>query len=132
MVLLSNLLAQVEKDIGFLEGLGPLGKNTASWSKSCGDAGYAACLFTNFISKAIGIMTVVAFIWFIFNLFIGAIGWLGSGGDKQKLQEAQKKITTNLTGLVIVISAIFLTKIISLIFGIDILNLTEFITKLGQ
>ena len=128
----SNLLAQAPKSLGFFEGLGPLGSGTIGWSEVCGDAGNAACIFTKFISTAIGIMTVVAFIWFIFNLFIGAIGWLSSGGDKQKLQEAQKKITTNLTGLVIVVSAIFLTKIISLIFGIDILDLTNFITTLGR
>lgn len=121
----NNLLATVNP-LGFLEGLGPLGKPIATEQ----DPGASA--FTNFISKTIGIMTVVAFIWFIFNLFIGAIGWLSSGGDKQKLQEAQKKITTNLTGLVIVVSAIFLTKIIEIVFGIDILSINSFIIRLGR
>lgn len=98
------------------------------WMGSPYDTG--ASLLTKFISTAIGIMTIIAFIWFIFQFFIGAISWLGSGGDKAKLQEAQKKITTAFIGLIIVISAIFLIKIFSVIFGIDFLNLTDLINTL--
>ncbi len=75
-------------------------------------------------------MTVIAFIWFIFVLFSGAISWISSGGDKQKLQNAQKQITTGTVGLVIVISAIFLIKIIGIVFGFDILDLTTIIKGL--
>lgn len=123
---MTNIVFAAAQELGPLEGLGPLGKPIAT------PADPGASALTDFISKAIGIMTIVAFIWFIFQLFIGAISWLGSGGDKAKLQEAQKKITTAVVGLVIVISAIFLTKIISAVFGIDILDLTNFITTLGQ
>ncbi len=121
---LNKLLAQTPMDLGTFKGLGPLGEPIAT------EADPGASAFTNFISTAIGVMTIVAFIWFIIQLFIGAIGWLASGGDKAKLQEAQKKITTSVIGLTIVISAIFLIKIIGSIFGIDFLNLTELITNL--
>ena len=123
---MTNIVFAAEQELGPLKGLGPLGEPTAT------PADPGASALTNFISKAVGVMTVVAFIWFIFLLFIGAIAWLSSSGDKAKLQEAQKKITTAIVGLVIVISAIFLTKIIGAIFGIDILDLTNFITTLGQ
>ncbi len=76
-------------DLGRFEGLGPLGTPSATEQ----DPGASA--FTNFITKTVGVLTVVAFIWFIFVLFTGAISWLSSGGDKAKLQEAQKKITTS-------------------------------------
>lgn len=115
-----------ELPLGLFKGLGPLGNPTATQE----DPGASA--LANFISKFIGIMTVIAFIWFIFTLFIGAIGWLGSGGDKAKLQEAQKKITTAIIGLVIVVSAIFLIKIIEVIFGISILGIQDLIINLGQ
>lgn len=133
MVHLSSYLiaeASGEKSLGWIEGLGPLGSGTRDWSELCGDAGNAACLFTRFITTAIGVMTVIAIIWFIFTLFLGAIAWISSGGDKAKLQNAQKQITTGLTGLIIVIAAIFLVKIIGIIFGIDILNLTKLINDL--
>ena len=124
--MLKKLLAQTSTpvDLGPFEGLGPLGNPIATE----GDPGASA--FANFISKFIGIMTVIAFIWFIFTLFIGAIGWLTSGGDKVKVQEAQKKITTAIIGLVIVISAIFLIKIIEVIFNINILDITTLIKNL--
>lgn len=115
-----------ELPLGSFKGLGPLGDPTATKA----DPGASA--LANFISKFIGIMTVIAFIWFIFALFIGAIGWLTSGGDKAKVQEAQKKITTAIIGLVIVISAIFLIKIIEVIFGISILGIQDLIINLGQ
>lgn len=124
--MLDKLLVQIPKNLGTFEGIGPLGTPSATQA----DPGASA--LTNFISKAIGIMTVVAFIWFIFQLFIGAISWLGSGGDKAKLQEAQKKITTAVVGLVIVVSAIFLTKIIEAVFDINILNLKELIVNLWE
>ncbi len=123
---MTDILLAAEQNLGNFQGLGPLGNLVVSNE----DPGASA--FTNFISKAIGIMTVVAFIWFIFQLFIGAIAWLGSGGDKTKLQEAQKKITTSVVGLVIVVSAIFLVKLIGIIFGIGILDLTNLIINLGK
>jgi len=110
--------------LGDFVGLGPLGTPATTPQ----DPG--ASSLTNFISMTVGVMTIVAFIWFIFTLFIGAIGWLASGGDKARLQEAQKKITTAIIGLVIVISAIFLIKIIEVIFNINILDITTLIKNL--
>ena len=112
--------------LGDFVGLCPLGNPVATKQ----DPGTSA--FTNFISTAIGIMTIVAFIWFIFTLFTGAIAWLSSGGDKQKLQNAQKQITTGLTGLIIVIAAIFLIKLVEIIFGIKILSVADLILNLWQ
>lgn len=112
------------RGLGILFGIGPLGNPTITRQ----DPGTST--FSKFISTVIGVMTIVAFIWFIFTLMSGAIAWLSSGGDKQKLQNAQKQITTGLTGLIIVISAIFLIKIVGTIFGIDILNIQEAIINL--
>lgn len=81
-------------------------------------------IFTKFISSTIGLMTIIAFIWFIFIFFIGAIGIISSGGDKQALESARKKITTGLIGIIVVIAAIFLIKLIGYLLGVpDILNL---------
>lgn len=121
-----NLLAQTPIDLGTFVGEGPLGKP----SVSSNDPGGAAWLFSKMISNAIGVMTIVGFIWFLFVLFSGAIGWLGSGGDKQKLQNSQKQITNGLVGLVIIISAVFLTKIMEILFGIKILAIYDAIVNL--
>jgi len=123
-----NLLAQgsapTPKNLGTFEGLGPLGKPTATLE----DPGTSA--FTNFLSTTVGLLTVVAIIWFLFNIFMGAIAWISSEGDKAKLQSAQKRITHAIVGLIVVISAIFLIKVIGTIFGINILDIGGIIQSL--
>ncbi len=82
--------------------------------------------FSRFISSTIGLMTIIAIIWFIFVFFTGAIGIVSSGGDKQALESARKKITTGIIGLVVVVASIFIIKLIGYLIGIpDILNITK-------
>lgn len=130
-----NLLAQAATptpiSLGTFKGLGALSDFIDKLQQNPTNPEPAATTFTKFLTTAVGIMTVIAFIWFIFTLFIGAIAWLGSGGDKTKLQNAQKQITHGIIGLIVVISSIFLIKIIGVIFGIeDILNIGELIKNL--
>ena len=111
-----NKLADIElapKD-GF-RGFGPLGL----------DEGQSAPeVFTNFISSAIGLMTIIAIIWFVLLMIIGAIGIISSGGDKTALESARKRITTGVIGFVVVVAAIFIVQLIGKIIGIpNILDL---------
>lgn len=82
------------------------------------------------ISGIIGVMTIAAAIWFMFQLLIGGIGWLSSGGEKAKLTEARDRITHAFIGLIIVVAAwgiIALTG--QFLGGFDILNLQALIGK---
>lgn len=87
--------------------------------------GSGVSTFSKIISMAIGVMTVVAIIWFLFVLMTGALGIIGSGGDKQALESAKKKITTGIVGLVIVIVATFILDLTGSIFGIDFLDINS-------
>ena len=96
--------------------------------------GYGAAsggqIFNIFISRAISIMTIVAFVWFVFSVFTGAIGIISSGGDKQALEAARKKIMTGIIGIVVVVSAIFIVSLIGQFLGIEnILNPAVLIEK---
>lgn len=82
------------------------------------------------ITTAIGVITIVAFIWFTIQFLVAAVQIIGSGGDKNALAQSKSKLTTSLIGLVVVISAIFLIQIIGVIFGISILNIAELIAGL--
>ncbi|EKE12626.1 MAG: hypothetical protein ACD_13C00149G0008 [uncultured bacterium] len=88
-------------------------------------SGSGVSTFSKIISMAIGVMTVVAIIWFLFVLMTGALGIIGSGGDKQALESAKKKITTGIVGLVIVIVATFILDLTGSIFGIDFLDINS-------
>jgi hypothetical protein len=122
-----NLIAQT--NLGCIKGLGPLGETICEESQQ-GSAGPAPLLFTTIITLSIGIMTIVSFVWFLYQVFLGTISWIGAGGDKAKLQEAQKKITNGIVGVVLVISAIFIVKLIGTIFGVDFLDVTRLISNL--
>lgn len=116
---MKNLLAdtiQLTPDDGGLKGFGFLGLEKTSSSD-------APITFNKFLSTVIGIMTIIAFIWFIIQLFTGTISLMASGGDKTKVAEARTKITTSLIGLVVVIATIFLIEVIGNILGVKwILN----------
>ena len=120
-------LAQIklyDPEKGGLRGFGPLGLEQGQ---------DAPTIFTKFISSTIGLMTIIAIIWFAFVLITGAIGIISSGGDKASLETARKKITTGIVGLVVVIAAIFIIDLIGRLIGLpDILDLPTLLEKIQQ
>ena len=120
---MKNLIAF---NLGDLRGLGPLGLEGES-------GGAAPARFNLFISGAIGLMTVVALIWFTITFIIGAIGIIGSGGDKGALEAARNKITTGLIGVVVVIAAVFIVQAFGSIIGVGdiILSPTQIIERIA-
>lgn len=119
-----KLLAQVPQNIGnSLRGIGPLGLQYQSPTT-------APSLFNKVLSTTIGIITMVGAIFFIFQIIAGAIAWMSAGGDKGAIEEARKRITNGVVGLVIVISAVFIAQLIGYLIGFDIiLNPAQFINS---
>lgn len=81
------------------------------------------------VSTAIKVLVIVAAVLFFFWLVLGGIKWITSGGDKNKTEEARQQITAALVGLVVVFSAWAIAKLIDILFGVDLFNLT--ITRSG-
>ncbi len=100
---------------GGFKGIGPLGNPTGTGISN----------LSTFVSKIIGVMTVIAILWFTFTLITGAISIIGAGGDKQALESARKKITSGLIGLIVVIAAIFILDLVGTIFGVPFLDITS-------
>lgn len=110
---MKNLLAQTAIPLGKpLEGIGRLGLEGK-------DPSEAPALFNNIISMAIGLMTIIAFVWFLFKLITGAISIMTAGSDKQALENAKNNITTGVIGLIVTVAAIFLADLIGNILGIE-------------
>ena len=109
-----KLLAQ-NLNFGTFKGFGPLGNPTGTGINT----------FNTFLSSVIGLMTLIAFIWFTFTLITGAIGIMNAGGDKAAIEAARKKITNGIVGVVIVISSIFILSLIGTIFGIPFLDIFQ-------
>lgn len=117
-----NKLAQIElaPEEGFT-GFGPLGEP--------GESGIN--LFGDVISRAIGVMTIIAVIWFIFVLISGAIGIMSAGGDKQALETSRKRITSGLIGLFVIIAAVFILSLLGFLIDIPFLNIAELFEEVG-
>lgn len=116
-------MAAGEVNFGKLEGFGTLGT----------PSGTGIEVFSKFISSTIGLMTIIAIVWFVFVFFTGAISWISAGGDKQALESARKKIYTGIIGIVVVVSALFLIKLVGAIIGIpNILNINQLFSQITQ
>ncbi len=120
---MNNLIAQIQ--LGPLRGIGPLGLENKEGSSALG-------VFTNFISSAIGLMTIIAIIWFTFVLITGAIGMISAGGDKAQVENARKRITSGLIGLVVVIAALFILDLVGYLVGIPVLNFGELFNRITK
>ena len=66
---------------------------------------------------------VIGSIIFLFVLISGAIEWMTSGGDKQKVETSRGKITSALVGLVLLFVTFAIVSVIEAFFGVDILTL---------
>ena len=77
------------------------------------------------VSGAIsGVLLIVSLVFF-FILIIGGLKWITSGGDEKKVAAARSGITNALIGLVIVFAAWAIVRLISSLFGINILGNLE-------
>jgi hypothetical protein len=97
--------------IGNITGIGPLG-NVADTS-----TGTAFSLFELLVSNIIGALTVIASIWFIYQIILASISWISSNGDKQNIQTAQKRLTNSFLGLLVAVMAYSVTALIGKFLG---------------
>ena len=79
-----------------------------------GLAFYIATLWQTVITVG-GIAFIIYLVW-------GGIEYLTSGGDKARIDDAQKKITSSVIGVVILISSYAITYFIQQVFKINILK----------
>lgn len=119
---LNNLLAQVkETDLGKIGGTAP-GDTSLGPFGSMNFTGTSALeKVTGSISSIIGIMTVAAAIWFLFQFLVGGIAWMTAAGDKAKLQEAQSRLYNAFIGLVVVVAGWGILALAGQFFGYDII-----------
>lgn len=101
------------------------GKGFGPWSGIFETIEDAAGMFNKIISNIIGVMTIGAGIWFIFQFIIGAYSWMAAGSDQQAIQNAQQKITNAVMGLVVVVAAYAIISLLGAILGFRLLHPEE-------
>lgn len=83
------------------------------------------------LTNVLTIIFVVAGLAVLFMLLWGGFQWITSGGEKEKVDAARKRITNALIGLAILALAFLVVNVVGQILNINILNLQK-IPTLGQ
>lgn len=73
----------------------------------------AGANLSTLISNTIGLFFTIGGIGFIIMILWGAVNWILSGGDKEKIAAARKRITTAIIGIVV----LSLTFVVALVIG---------------
>ena len=109
-------------DVDQYKGFGALGLEGSNSADS---------VFTTFISSAIGLISIIAIIWFVIIIVTSGISYMSAGADQKSAESARKRISNGLIGLLITIFGIFILRIAGQIFNIpDILNIGNLMNKL--
>lgn len=83
------------------------------------------------ISNIMGFLTVIAGLGFLFYFLIGAVNWLVSTGDQQKITTARNQMLNAIIGLVITAATWPVIYIIGKLLGIPIDNPADLINQIA-
>lgn len=84
-----------------------------------GKLGFGADGLSNFLSRIIGLIFTAATIIFVFMVIITAVQWILSGGDKEAVAGARKRLTWAIIGIVFLALAFIIIKVIGQITGFE-------------
>ncbi len=82
----------------------------------------AAQYLEKFISNAIGALTIIGGLFFIFYFVMGALNWITAGGDSGKITKARDQMIQGVTGMVVIVISYGLIGIIGSFVGLDLLH----------
>lgn len=81
--------------------------------------GFGAEGLSNFLSKIVEIIFVAATIIFVFMVIITAVQWILSGGDKEAVGNARKRLTWAIIGIVFLALAFVILRVAGQITGFE-------------
>lgn len=85
------------------------------------------------ISTVIGALTIIAFIFFAFQVIFAGYSFLSSQGDAAKLKAARDRLTQGILGITIVVIAFGITAFLGKLLGLQyVFNLGQFINSIGK
>ncbi|MDO8487138.1 MAG: hypothetical protein Q7S45_02520 [Candidatus Curtissbacteria bacterium] len=103
------------------------GGNTTTITQTSGSIPIPTALsqtgdITVVIGGIIRFILVTAFVIAFIMLLVGGIRWILAGGDEKAVEKARNTITAALIGLVVVLVAFALIRLVELFFGVNIIS----------
>lgn len=84
--------------------------------------GLANFELANFVTAVIRVIIIAAFIIAFVFLLIGGIKWILAGGETKAVEGARNMVTGALVGLIIVLAAFVIIKLIETFFNVTIIS----------
>jgi hypothetical protein len=84
--------------------------------------GLADFTIANFVTALIRLIIIIAFIIAFIFLLIGGIRWITAGGETKAVEGARNMVTGALVGLIIVLAAFAIIRLIEFFFGVTIIS----------
>jgi hypothetical protein len=92
----------------------------------------ATSMVEKLVSQVIGVLTIVAVIFFIIQLILAGYGFISSQGDEKKMATNRQRLTDGVLGIFIVVVAIGVGTLISKLLGLNNpLDLGTLFTNMG-
>jgi len=76
----------------------------------------------NFVTAVIRLIIIVAFVIAFIFLLIGGIRWITAGGETKAVEGARNMVTGALVGLIIVLSAFVIIRLVETFFGVSVIS----------
>lgn len=84
------------------------------------------------VGQVIGVMSIVAVLYFTFQVIIAGYAYIAASGDQKAIETARHALTNSVLGLTIVIVAVGLGALIATLMGIpNILDLENMFALMG-
>jgi len=92
----------------------------------------ATTMFEKLASNLIGVLTIVAVIFFAVQIIFAGYSFMSSAGDEKVMETSRKKLTNGVMGLFIVIVAVGIASLIAKLLGLnDPLDIGAMFTSFG-
>ena len=79
--------------------------------------GFGAIGVTKFLNNLITLIYIISIIVFVFMIVFSGVEWLSSGGDKEKVANAQRRLTHAFIGIVILSIAFPILRVVGVFTG---------------
>ncbi len=84
------------------------------------------------IGQVIGVLTIVAVVFFTVQIILAGYAFISSNGDQDKIKTSRKRLTEGVLGLTIVVVAVGLGSLVATLLGIkNALDLNAVFTLMG-
>jgi len=92
----------------------------------------ATTKFEKYLSQIIGVLTIVAVIYFVVQIIFAGYTFISSTGDVKNMEAARKRLIDSVLGLFIVVVALGFGSLLAKLLGLgSIFNLQQMFTNMG-